>query len=402
MIAPAIPLNEHERLLALKSYQILDSSPDIDYDAISKIASEICQTPISLISLVDDDRQWMKSAIGIQVTETTREVSFCAHAINYPEETFIIEDATKDKRFFDNPMVIGGPKVVFYAGVPLINPEGYPLGTLCVVDHSPKKLSANQIESLKSLARQVSHLMELRKTNLRLEEKKGELEKKNHELLQFSYVLSHDIKTPLNNIISLSEFLKEGEIEDKELMINMISESAHHLKNLTDKILLHYISDNALMDSVQEVHLKPLFKKIEELLNPLGEHVIQYHISGEVSIVTNETALFQILSNLISNGIKYNHSQVVEIDVHVYNVDDQTIFSVTDNGIGIDLEHHDAIFDSFKTLGIKDRFQQAGSGIGLSTVKNLVEKLGGSIIIESVKGKGSTFECRLPTEVEVL
>lgn len=401
MIAPAIPLNENERLIALKSYHLLDTSPEIDYDAISKIASEICQTPISLISLIDDKRQWFKSTFGIQVTETLREISFCGHALNFPKEAFIIEDATKDERFYNNPMVIGEAKVVFYAGVPLVNPEGYPLGTLCVLDHAPKKLTVNQIESLKSLARQVSHLMELRKTNLRLEEKKVELEKKNHEILQFSYVLSHDIKTPLNNIISLSEFLKEGEIEDKDVMIGMIYESAHHLKNLTEKVLLHYIADNALMNSAQEVRLKPLFKKIEELLNPLGEHLIKIHNSCESSIVTNETALQQIISNLISNGIKYNQSKVVEIEVSIRNEDDQAIFSITDNGIGIDLEHHDAIFDSFKTLGIKDRFHQSGSGIGLATVKNLVEKLGGSIIIESAKGKGSTFEFRLPAEVEV-
>jgi signal transduction histidine kinase len=402
MIAPAIPLNENERLIALKSYHLLDTSPEIDYEAISKMASEICQTPISLISLIDDKRQWFKSTFGIQVTETLREISFCGHALNFPKEAFIIEDATKDERFYNNPMVIGEAKVVFYAGVPLVNPEGYPLGTLCVLDHAPKKLTVNQIESLKSLARQVSHLMELRKTNLRLEEKKVELEKKNHEILQFSYVLSHDIKTPLNNIISLSEFLKEGEIEDKDVMIGMIYESAHHLKNLTEKILLHYIADNALMNSAQEVRLKPLFKKIEELLNPLGEHLIKIHNSCESSIVTNETALLQIISNLISNGIKYNQSKVVEIEVSVRNEDHQAIFSITDNGIGIDLEHHDAIFDSFKTLGIKDRFHQSGSGIGLATVKNLVEKLGGSIIIDSVIGKGSTFEFKLPAEVEAL
>jgi signal transduction histidine kinase len=402
MIAPAIPLNENERLIALKSYHLLDTSPEIDYDAISKMASEICQTPISLISLIDDKRQWFKSTFGIQVTETLREISFCGHALNFPKEAFIIEDATKDERFYNNPMVIGEAKVIFYAGVPLVNPEGYPLGTLCVLDHAPKKLTVNQIESLKSLARQVSHLMELRKTNLRLEEKKVELEKKNHEILQFSYVLSHDLKTPLNNIISLSEFLKEGEIEDKDVMIDMIYESAHHLKNLTEKILLHYITDNSLMNSTQEVRLKPLFKKIEELLNPLGEHLIKIHNSCDSSIVTNETALLQIISNLISNGIKYNQSKVVEIEVSVRNEDNQAIFSITDNGIGIDLEHHDAIFDSFKTLGIKDRFHQSGSGIGLATVKNLVEKLGGSIIIDSVIGKGSTFEFKLPTEVEAL
>lgn len=401
MIAPSTPLNEVERINSLKTYQILDTAPELDYDAISKIASEICQTPISFISLIDSDRQWFKSAQGIHVQETPREVSFCGHAIHFPTEAFIVEDARKDERFEDNPFVTHDPKVVFYAGVPMLDPEGLPLGTICVVDHNPRCLSTSQIDCLKSLAKQVSRLMELRKTNILLEEHKIELEKKNQELLQFSYVLSHDIKTPLNNIISLSEFLKEDETDEKDLMIDMISESAYQLKNLTDKILSHHTSDKAITENMVEVDLSKIFKTIDELLNPLGEYVLRYHFFSGQKVITNETALLQILTNLISNGIKYNDTEQVEIDVKVWLEEHELAFSVTDNGIGIAIEHHESVFDSFKTLGVKDRFNQCGSGIGLATVKNLVEKLGGQIQLESVKGQGSTFEFRLPAEVLV-
>lgn len=401
MVAPSIPSNEFERIHSLKSYELLDTPNEVDYDALSQIASEICQTPISFISLVDTDRQWFKSVRGIDLTETPREISFCGHAINLPDTPLIIEDTRKDERFYDNPMVTDGVKAIFYAGFPLVNPNGYALGTLCVVDHTPRNLTESQIESLKSLARQIIHLMELRKTNLILEEKKIELEKKNQELLQYSYVLSHDIKTPLNNIISLSEFLKEDETDEKDLMIDMISESAHQLKNLTDKILSHHTSDKAITENLAEVDLKRVFKTIDELMNPLGEYIMRYHFFSEHKFITNETALIQILTNLISNGIKYNQSKHVKIDIKAWREENHLAFSVTDNGIGIALEFHDSIFDSFKTLGIKDRFHQCGSGIGLATVKNLVEKLGGHIQLESVKGQGSTFEFRLPAEVLV-
>lgn len=150
-------------------YNLLDTSPEDIYDDVTQLASEICRTPISLISLVDQNRQWFKSKQRLAPDETAREYSFCAHAILKPDEIFIVPDAREDERFADNPLTTGQPKVVFYAGVPLVNPEGYPLGTLCVIDNRPRTLTENQLLSLRALARLVNTYFELRKAKKELE-----------------------------------------------------------------------------------------------------------------------------------------------------------------------------------------------------------------------------------------
>jgi len=205
MIAP-LPNNEQERLLSLKSYDILDSLPEAEYNAITKLASEICQTKISLISFIDDKRQWFKSAYGLEAKETPRDFAFCAHSILNPNEILIVPDSRLDNRFANNPLVLNDPHVVFYAGVPLVNTEGYPLGSLCIIDTSPKELSISQQSALKALAKQVVTLFELRKTNkayktmqVLLQERNKELEDINENVLQELKEVSPVLSSLLNS-----------------------------------------------------------------------------------------------------------------------------------------------------------------------------------------------------------
>ncbi|SMD33680.1 PAS domain S-box-containing protein [Reichenbachiella faecimaris] len=174
MKKPEIPSNEKERLAELKSYEILDTALEQRFDDITKIAAFICETPISLVSLIDKDRQWFKSRHGLNASETPRDLAYCAHAIHTPEDILEVPDAYEDERFYDNPLATGDPHVRFYAGAPLVSSNGYSLGTLCVIDHEPKTLSDAQREALWALSRQVTALLELRKTNLHLEESKKE------------------------------------------------------------------------------------------------------------------------------------------------------------------------------------------------------------------------------------
>ena len=193
MIEPKEHDNERERLKDLESYNILNTLPESDYDGLTGIAAEICGTHISLVSLIDDKRQWFKSHHGLDAAETPKEYAFCAHAINDQDNVFIVEDARRDKRFHDNPLVTGEPFVIFYAGVPLVSENGLPLGTLCVIDDKPKLLSKSQIHSLKALAQQVMNLLTLRKKRLTLRNTLNDLEetKEKFEVAQQVAHLGH-------------------------------------------------------------------------------------------------------------------------------------------------------------------------------------------------------------------
>lgn len=159
---PPVPTDEDVRLRTLNALNVLDSAPEADFDDIVALASNLCGAPISLVSLVDTDRQWFKAKIGMQLDETHRDVSFCAHAI-LGSDLMIVPDASVDERFADHPFVQATPGVRFYAGAPLRTGSGSALGTLCVVDHEPHKLSVDQIRALRALAHQVAEHLELRR-----------------------------------------------------------------------------------------------------------------------------------------------------------------------------------------------------------------------------------------------
>lgn len=208
MVIPPPPPEENNRLDALRSYNILDSLPEQDYDDITRLASEICQTPIALISLIDDNRQWFKSNHGLAVRETPRDYAFCTHAILNPREPLIVTDSRKDERFAGNPLVTGDPYVIFYAGIPLVDDNGFPLGSLCVIDNEAKQLNQSQLAALKTLAKQVVNLLELRKSNQALTTIKRLLEQRNTELDQMADVVNSTIKPQISLLKSTIEQLK--------------------------------------------------------------------------------------------------------------------------------------------------------------------------------------------------
>lgn len=392
MTFPEFPENEAARIAELKKYKLLDTFSENDFDNITKLVAAICEVPIALITLLDLERNFFKSHVGVDFNQSPRNISFCGHAILEDDEIFIVEDATKDERFDDNPLVTEN-QAVFYAGVPLINPNGFKLGTLCVFDHKPRQLTDVQIISLKALAKQVVNLIELRKKNSLLIEIQKELQNRNERLETFAHVVSHDLKSPLANITSLTRFLKEENIEnlstDSKMYLDYIEDSSLTLKNYINGILKFYKADELLDSQKEDVLLKELFDEISEVLIS-DDTLFDFPMAGTLKNV-NKAALTQIFLNLIDNSLKYNLNEKRIVSVKYIDETDFHKFAITDNGMGIDLGVQEEIFNLFKTTGIKDRNGKEGTGIGLATVKSLVSKLGGNISLKSELGKGSTF-----------
>lgn len=165
-----LPSDERERLAALREYHVLDTIPEQTYDDLVFLAAYVCKTPIALISLVDEQRQWFKARVGLDVPQTSRDLAFCAHAILQPDRVMQITDATRDERFATNPLVTGAPNIRFYAGTPLRTPDGRAIGTLCAIDRKPRELDEDQQRALRALSREVMAQLELRRTIHTLEQ----------------------------------------------------------------------------------------------------------------------------------------------------------------------------------------------------------------------------------------
>jgi CheY-like chemotaxis protein len=226
-IAP-LSWDEFERLAALQAYGILDTDPEVAFDDLTAVAATVCQTPISLISLVDSDRQWFKSRHGLHVPETPREWSFCAHAI-LEDDVFVVEDATRDARFVDNPLTTGDLRVKFYAGTPLVSPSGHAVGTLCVIDHVPRTLTSEQLDGLKRLGRQVVSQMELRRMRTQGEAAAAAL---------VLTTMSRELRTPLNSVLGISTLLAETPLSsEQQALLQLIQQSGEQLLGVVDRSL---------------------------------------------------------------------------------------------------------------------------------------------------------------------
>ena len=431
-VAP-IPPNEQRRLDALNSYRILDTEIEWEFDEITKITSELFGSPISIISLIDSDRQWYKSALGTDIKEVKREISICAYTINSPDQVLVIENLLDDQRFSDNPMISEKFGARFYAGAPIVDKNGMAIGTLCILDNKPRKLNSNQIERLKGLAEMVMRQIENRLVNKHLRQylemqtgelkaavshlkkeiaerklEENRLEDKLNEQRQISelrahlvHSISHQIKTPLTAISTstqLLEMLIDSKDSRQKKHIARILGSVQSMADMVENMhYLHQIDFVNPQESASRIHMGKL------IYDTIDQIKVEYGSSDDIEIQVLEESNYEFPSNILfierllrilaSNAIKYN---APGSKIHIqYSVNDKTFqFNINNRGLPLDKEEVGQIFNLFYRGNNKE--DKEGLGVGLTIAKKIIDTLKGKIRVESSRDKGTTFFVLIP------
>ncbi|MEY3199245.1 MAG: hypothetical protein RJA13_1203 [Bacteroidota bacterium] len=364
--------DEKTRLEVLKSYGILDSPPEEDYNSLTFLASEIFNVPISLISLVDEERQWFKSKIGLNIPETERDISFCTHAIHTSEEVYVVENARKNPLFQNSPLVTGEPDIVFYAGAPLVDSDGYVIGTLCIIDTKERSFSTQEAQKLKILANQVMRLLDLRKKN-------DHLKIISNEKSILLKEIQHRVKNNLQLISSLIS-LQISKISDPYL-----SDAFNICLNRI--MAISHIHQSIYMESAREsvnfkIYLNDLLNSFEiahssskNIQNEIEEIILGLDIAVPLSLITSE---------IITNTFKHAFSETQEKKI-------QILFQKKENGL---LEM--IIQDNGVGFNTKEKWETSNS-LGFEIIKTLSEQINGSISCFS-SNDGTRFTIQIAEE----
>ncbi|MBT8486914.1 MAG: response regulator, partial [Phycisphaerae bacterium] len=405
-------------LHALRQCCVLDTSPEEGFDQITAIAAELAGTPIALVSLVDADRQWFKSKVGLEAQETSRDLAFCGYAI-LASEPLVIENATLDARVADNPLVTGPMNIRFYAGFPLELSTGERLGTLCVIDTKPRTLPDQAMRLLQRLAREAASLLELRRSVERLNIATAERETLITELREiqrqlnaasraksdFLANMSHEIRTPMTAILGYADLLSDpgADPDDRALYTETIQRQARHLLDIINDILdLSKIEAGKM--TLESVDVSPfaIIGEVESLMRLRAEEKgLELRSCIETAlprvIRTDPLRLRQVITNLLANAIKFTERGRVTISTRLVPEGDDAVLeiAVADTGIGIAAGDQPRLFEAFEQADATTTRRFGGTGLGLRICKHLVTLLGGTITVASEPGVGSTFTVRL-------
>ena len=405
MIIASLPFDEDKRLEALQKYEILYTDFEQNYDDIVKIAALICGTPIALISFSDRSNQWYKAKIGWENPETNRDLVFCSHAILNTDQVFVVEDALLDERFFDNPLVTQkNPSIRFYAGAPLVTPDGCALGTLCTIDSQPKQLTQEQKYCLQVLARQIVTQLELKSASKKITKDYQELEELNISKDKFFSIISHDLRSPFNTLLNFAKILKfDSENMDRKEILKLagfIYNSAQSSSKLIETLLQwSSIEKGQVKVNLQKINLKKLIdESISVMKNQAENKNITLKLSminDKIKVLADKNMLFSVLQNLIGNAIKFTAKQgKVLIQVLINNCMAQ--IDIIDNGIGMSKKQIKKLFNIGSYESRKGTMGETGTGLGLLLSKEFVENNGGQIWVQSQTDEGLTFSFTIP------
>jgi two-component sensor histidine kinase len=363
--------SEALRLASLRRYEILDTTPEADFDDIVQVVAMICKAPVCTISLVDEGRQWFKAKVGFNYTETPRDSSICAHAILQPG-LFVVPDTTKDERFRDNPGVTGAPHVRFYAGAPLRTPEGLPLGTVCVLDTKPRDLDESQRALLRLMANQVMKLLELRRSNALEREariKAEELVKENETLAREA---DHRIMNSLQLVSSvLSLQTRSASTEEAKAQLEGARNRVSAIATVHRQ--LH------LAGSLEKIDIDDFLRRLCKSLEEAAPTSIQaIAVTADHVKIRSElaSAIGLIVAELVTNSFKhaYPSGRKGSVAVKLSHNDKDWRLQVSDEGVGLP--------DGFDPTESK--------GVGMRIVTALVRRLDATLSVET-RPAGAVF-----------
>ncbi len=410
---PPVAPHEVVRLEALRDYEILDTAAERRFDDLAKLAAWGTASPMAVICLVDESRQWFKATYGIGLRETPREDSFCVHAVADPRRLLEVPDAALDARFFDNALVTGAPHVRFYAGAPLVTAEGYAIGALCVLDVAPRTLTTEQRDTLASLAEQVMTLLDLRRALKELT--------RSHDALitareaasaasdaksAFIAHVSHELRTPMTAILGYAELLRDTVAPAERDNVETICRNGQRLLGIVNDVLdLSKIEAGKF--SVNRTHFAPR-EVAEDVLSLMrgqadakGLGLRLYADDAPPEVFTDPDKLRQIMLNLLANAIKFTERGHVEMHLAFDANQKRLDIAVSDTGIGMSEAFIASLFRPFEQgdASVASRF--GGTGLGLAICSRFVDMLGGEIRVKSIPGEGTVFRVSVDTCLEI-
>ncbi len=390
-----LPSNEETRLADLQAHRILDTLPEQAYDDITRLAAQICDTPIALVSFVDDNRQWFKSRIGVDFSETSREVAFCAHAIVDQESLFVVPDATIDTRFAANPMVTADPKIRFYAGAPLVTESGHAVGTLCVMDRKPRLLTTDQRRALEALARQVVSQLSLRQALFHIHEQQRQLQEAMQQRDTVVAAVAHELRTPLTAVVGFIDIVRDSDAglspDDRREYLSTAARQAGELSHIIDDLLVAArLEQNTLKVTRVPVNLQAQIAQVLEGVEAPSDKTIR-SATAPVRAWGDPSRVRQIVRNLITNALRYGGSEITVSTGHDTEV---ATVAVQDNGEPIPVGEVDSIFEPYR-VSAERKPAAASMGLGLAISRQLAQLMGGDITYDRDESQ-STFRLALP------